>query len=87
MNPYQEIWAQIIDRKVSKNSFFFFVKIKKRCKFGEILSFFPIFMVCIFFAEISNNFCFCKLDESLRNFCSLQFFVFVTVLKTFGFQK
>ena len=39
----------------------------------------------IFVAEIPNKH-FCKLDKILRNFCTWQFFVFVTVLKIFGFE-
>ena len=39
----------------------------------------------IFVAEVSNKH-FCKLDKIFRNFCSWQFFVFVTVLKIFGFE-
>ena len=40
----------------------------------------------IFVAEISNDH-FCKLDKIVRNFCSWQFFVFVTVLKIYGFKN
>ena len=66
---------------------FFLCKNQKKVQVWWNFAIFSNFMVVFFLAEISNNFCFCKLDESLRNFCSWQFFVFVTVLKTFGFQK
>ena len=39
----------------------------------------------IFVAEISNKH-FCKLDKILRNFCSWQIFVLVTVYEIFGFE-
>ena len=45
---------------------------------------FLTFVIFVFVAEISNK-DFCKLDKTLRNFCSWQFFVFVTVSKIFGF--
>ena len=39
----------------------------------------------IFGTETSNKY-FYELDKILRNFCSRQFFVFVTVLEVFGFD-
>ena len=39
----------------------------------------------IFVAEISNKH-FCELDKLLRNVCSRQIFVFMTVYEIFGFE-
>ena len=51
-------------------------------KFCQNLQFLPF---AIFVAEIKNK-NFCKLDKILRNFCSLQIFVFVTIYEIFGFE-
>ena len=81
----QDIWGQLINWKFFKTIFSTSWKPRKCGNSMKFCQKFQFLTFVIFVAEISNK-QFCKLNKILRNFCSWQFFVFVTVSKIFGFE-